>query len=115
VTNADYALGARALAQSLASAPVRSRYRGSSHRRGRRGSELARARISVAGWCAPNLLATSGGFQRAPCARTAAQDAPFTKGRKPAFHSPLDNFCKLRLWQLTEYEACVFIDADALV
>ena len=30
--------------------------------------------------------------------------APFTKGRKPAFHSPLDNFCKLRLWQLREYE-----------
>jgi alpha-N-acetylglucosamine transferase len=43
------------------------------------------------------------------------QVAPFTKGRKPAFHSPLDNFCKLRLWELTEYDRCVFIDADALV
>lgn len=41
--------------------------------------------------------------------------APFSKGRKPAFHSPLDNFCKLRLWQLTDYDACVFIDADAIV
>ena len=41
--------------------------------------------------------------------------APFTKGRKPAFHTPLDNFVKLRLWQLEDYERCVFIDADALV
>jgi alpha-N-acetylglucosamine transferase len=41
--------------------------------------------------------------------------APFTKGRKPSFHTPLDNFCKLRLWQLIEYNTCVFIDADALV
>ncbi|WP_267554890.1 glycosyltransferase, partial [Rhizobium rhizogenes] len=41
--------------------------------------------------------------------------APFTKGRKPSFHTPLDNFCKLRLWQLIEYDTCVFIDADALV
>jgi alpha-N-acetylglucosamine transferase len=37
------------------------------------------------------------------------------RGRKPDFHSPLDNFCKLRLWELTEYERCVFIDADAIV
>ncbi|MDX3929147.1 MAG: glycosyltransferase [Shinella sp.] len=41
--------------------------------------------------------------------------APFTKGRKPDFHTPLDNFVKLRLWQLVEYESCVFIDADAIV
>ncbi len=41
--------------------------------------------------------------------------APFTKGRKPDFHTPLANFCKLRLWQLTEYENVVFLDADVLV
>lgn len=40
---------------------------------------------------------------------------PFTKGKKPAFHSPLDNFCKLRLWQLTDYERLVFLDADTLM
>ena len=28
--------------------------------------------------------------------------APFTKGGKPVFHTPLDNFVKLRLWQLEE-------------
>ena len=41
--------------------------------------------------------------------------APFTKGNKPDFHTPLDNFCKLRLWQLTDYDKVVFVDADALV
>ena len=41
--------------------------------------------------------------------------APFTKGIKPAFHDPLDNFCKLRLWELEQYECVVFIDADAIV
>lgn len=40
---------------------------------------------------------------------------PFTKGRKPAFHTPLDNFRKLRAWQLTAYRSFIFIDADALV
>lgn len=40
---------------------------------------------------------------------------PFTKGTKPAFHDPLDNFCKLRLWELEAFEKIVFIDADALV
>ena len=41
--------------------------------------------------------------------------APFSKGEKPAFHDPLDNFCKLRLWELDDYERIVFIDADAIV
>ena len=41
--------------------------------------------------------------------------APFTKGVKPDFHDPLDNFCKLALWQLTEYRRVVFLDADTLV
>jgi alpha-N-acetylglucosamine transferase len=41
--------------------------------------------------------------------------APFTKGSKPVFHDPLDNFAKLRLWQLVELERVVFLDADTLV
>ena len=41
--------------------------------------------------------------------------ASFTKGEKPTFHTPLDNFVKLRLWQLEDYESVVFIDADAIV
>ena len=59
--------------------------------------------------------AALGRLQRAPRPQEPPRQAPFTKGRKPDFHSPLDNFCKLRLWQLTEYQRCVFIDADALV
>lgn len=41
--------------------------------------------------------------------------SPFTRGTKPVFHEALDNFCKLRLWQLEQYHRVVFIDADALV
>ena len=41
--------------------------------------------------------------------------APFTKGKKPVFHNPIDNFCKLRLWELDQFDRVVFIDADAIV
>jgi alpha-N-acetylglucosamine transferase len=41
--------------------------------------------------------------------------APFTKGNKPQFHNPLDNFVKLRLWELEEYQKVIFLDADILV
>jgi alpha-N-acetylglucosamine transferase len=41
--------------------------------------------------------------------------APFNKGNKPAFHDPIDNFCKLELWKLAEYARVVFLDADAVV
>ncbi|BBM03984.1 glycosyltransferase family 8 protein [Microbulbifer sp. GL-2] len=43
------------------------------------------------------------------------QRAPFDKGEKPAFHNPLNNFCKLALWRLTEYDKVVFLDADILL
>ena len=41
--------------------------------------------------------------------------APFTKGNKPDFHDPLNNFLKLRLWQMEEHDKVVFLDADTLV
>lgn len=41
--------------------------------------------------------------------------APFTKGAKPTFHDPLLNFVKLRVWELEEYEKVIFLDADTLV
>ena len=41
--------------------------------------------------------------------------APFNKGNKPAFHDPVDNFCKLELWKLTDYDKIIFLDADSLV
>ncbi|MEM8571809.1 MAG: glycosyltransferase [Pseudomonadota bacterium] len=62
-----------------------------------------------------DLLPTSDAFNTAHAKREIHGRNPFTKGEKPSFHTPLDNFVKLRLWQLTEYEKIVFIDADALV
>ncbi len=43
------------------------------------------------------------------------ENAPFTKGEKPQFHNPLDNFLKLRLWEMEAYERVVFLDADCIV
>lgn len=60
-------------------------------------------------------LRTSQGFNERHERGRLHAAAPFTKGGKPVFHTPLDNFVKLRLWQLCEYERVVFIDADALV
>lgn len=112
VTNADYALGARALLHSL-------RLTGT-------GADLVVMHTDVdAAALAPlsaigarlvkvELLPTSVAFNIAH-ARTALHGAaPFTKGEKPPFHTPLDNFAKLRLWQL-DYDRVVFIDADAIV
>jgi len=61
------------------------------------------------------LLDTSPEFNARHQRDRLHADAPFTKGNKPAFHTPLDNFAKLRLWELEQYDNCVFIDADAIV
>ncbi len=61
------------------------------------------------------LLDLSQAFQERHARGALHATAPFGKGRKPVFHSPLANFCKLRLWQLTEYDACVFLDADTVM
>lgn len=114
VTNDDYALGATALLRSL-------RRTGTSADlvvlRTGGASEPALAPLAALGarLVPVELLPTSPAFNlRHQRARLHAE-APFTKGDKPAFHTPLDNFAKLRLWQLTEYERCVFLDADTLV
>ncbi len=59
-------------------------------------------------------LPTSAAFEAAHGRAAVHTRAPFTKGEKPAFHTPLDNFVKLRLWQLP-YERVVFLDADTVV
>ena len=112
VTNEDYALAARALARSLTMT----------------GAEWPLTVLAVRD--VPGLdqlealgcrllpvdpLPVSGEF-RARHTRTAQHaEAPFTKGNKPAFHDPLDNFVKLRLWELEQYRKVVFLDADMLV
>lgn len=114
VTNADYAMGATALARSICltdtDADIVVLHTG--------GVESARLLPLVDLGCrlvATHLLPLSDAFNERHGRVSVHHAAPFTKGRKPDFHSPLDNFCKLRLWQLTDYDRCIFIDADALV
>ncbi len=114
VTNRDYARGATALANSLQHTGTTADIvilhtgaveAGDLQRLGRAGCRLVEV----------EHLPLSDGFNERHARRNLHGAAPFTKGRKPDFHTPLDNFCKLRLWQLMDYRACVFIDADAIV
>ncbi|NVO22913.1 glycosyltransferase [Donghicola mangrovi] len=114
VTNADYALGARALVQSLVwtgtAADLVVMYTGGVAR-----SDLAPLLALGARLVQVDLLPTSEGFNTLHARRNLHGAAPFTKGEKPSFHTPLDNFAKLRLWQMTDYVSVVFLDADTLV
>ncbi|OWZ92408.1 glycosyl transferase [Sinorhizobium sp. LM21] len=114
VTNADYALGARALARSITRTGTRADIV-VLHTGGVSVDVLAPLAEFGCRLVETNLLPLSEAFNARHQRRNVHDKAPFTKGRKPDFHSPLDNFCKLRLWQLTEYRRCVFIDADAVV
>ncbi|WP_349365414.1 MAG: glycosyltransferase [Nitratireductor rhodophyticola] len=114
VTNEDYAMGALALVRSLrltqTDADLVVMHTGGAPAHALKPLAALGARLVPA-----ELLPTSDAFnERHQRARLHA-NAPFTKGNKPSFHTPLDNFAKLRLWQLTEYERVVFIDADAVV
>lgn len=112
VTNADYALGARALLRSIVLS-------------GTEADICVLHTDVVAAHLAPlsalgarlvrcELLPTSPAFNATHALEALHGRAAFTKGEKPPFHTPLDNFAKLRLWQL-DYARVVFIDADALV
>lgn len=113
VTNADFALGARALIRSLrltgTTADLVVMYTGGV------AKEALTPLSALGALCvAVDLLDTSPAFNTAHDRATLHDMAPFTKGNKPAFHTPLDNFAKLRLWQLP-YDRVVFLDADTLV
>ncbi|RUM12135.1 glycosyltransferase [Rhizobium fabae] len=114
VTNSDYAMGATALARSL-------RRTGTAadvvvlHTGGVDAAALVPLKALDCRLIEVEHLPLSDVFNDRHARGSLHSAAPFTKGRKPDFHSPLDNFCKLRLWQLVDYERCVFIDADALV
>ncbi len=114
VTNPDYALGATALVRSLV-------HSGTSadilvmHTGGVALSELAAVEALGARLVRVELLPTSDAFNERHARRAIYGANPFTKGRKPDFHTPLDNFAKLRLWEFEEYERIVFLDADTLV
>lgn len=113
VTNAGYVQGARALVRSLVlsgtGADIVVMHTGAV-------AEEALAPVAALGarLVRIGLLPTSEGFNALHARDRLHGVAPFTKGGKPGFHTPLDNFAKLRLWQL-DYDRVVFIDADALV
>lgn len=113
VTNADFALGARALLRSL-------RLSGTTadlvvlHTGAVDADAVAPLAAQGARLVETDLLPTSAAFDAAHGRDALHGAAPFTKGEKPAFHTPLDNFAKLRLWQL-DYDRVVFLDADTLV
>lgn len=114
VTNPDYVLGATALVRSLrltgTKADIVVMHTG--------GVDVATLEplIALGARLHPaDLLPTSDAFNERHSRARIHADKPFTKGRKPDFHTPLDNFAKLRLWEMEAYDRIVFIDADAIV
>jgi alpha-N-acetylglucosamine transferase len=114
VTNADYIKGATALVHSLrrtgTSADIVILHTGA--------VEPADLHHFMALGCRiveVEHLPLSEAFNERHARKNIHGAAPFTKGRKPDFHTPLDNFCKLRLWQMEEYRTVVFLDADVVV
>ncbi len=113
VTNADFARGAAALIRSL-------RLSGTTadlvvmHTRGVTTNDLKPLRAQGARLVPVDLPDMSAAFNAAHERVALHGKVPFTKGNKPSFHTPLDNFAKVRLWQL-DYERVVFLDADTLV
>lgn len=113
VTNVDFAMGAKALMNSL-------RITGTAadlvvmHTAAVPEESLTPLRDAGARLIKTELLPTSEAFNRAHARDALHGSAPFTKGTKPPFHTPLDNFAKLRLWQL-DYDRVVFLDADTVV
>ena len=112
VTNEDYCLGALALARSLQLVKSEFRLLVLSTTEGENLTDLEEARCEI---IEVRKLPLSKPFEERHSRKSQHQAAPFTKGKKPSFHDPLYNFCKLRLWELEHYERLVFIDADAIV
>lgn len=114
VTNADYATGAAALIRSIRATETRADIV-VLHTGGVGTADVARLAALGARMVGTDLLPTSEAFNLAHARDSLHAAAPFTRGGKPGFHSPLDNFAKLRLWQLTDYDRVVFLDADTLM
>lgn len=112
VANADYVLGAIALARSLkrvgAQAPLTVMTTGD--------YEHLETLAALGCTLLPvEPLPLSEAFRSRHARESIHTQSPYLKGNKPAFHDPLLNFAKLRLWELDRFERVVFIDADALV
>ena len=105
VSNPDFLTGAVALARSLAM--VKSKFPLTVLALdGIEGIERLKAlgcRIQIV-----EPLALSEGFQARHSRSSQHKQAPFTKGNKPDFHNPLNNFLKLRLWEMEQHEKVVW-------
>jgi len=112
VTNPDYVLGARALARSLSMCRAQWPLTVLAVRDLPGLDELEALGCQV---LRVEPLPLSEDFRARHSRMSQHARAPFTKGNKPIFHDPLDNFVKLRLWELEEYEKVLFLDADILV
>lgn len=112
VTNADYLHGALALARSLKTAGAEAPLLVLAPP-GAEGLDRLEREGAVIHEVAP--LPLSAGFRARHSRDAQHAAAPFTKGTKPFFHDPLDNFQKLRLWELEDYDRLVFLDADVVV
>jgi alpha-N-acetylglucosamine transferase len=113
VTNADFAVGAGALLRSLALSGTTAE-RVVMHTGGVPQTALRDLAARGARLVPVDLLPTSEAFNARHAKNRIHSENPFTKGTKPPFHTPLDNFAKLRLWQLP-FDRVVFLDADTLV
>ena len=114
VTNPDYVLGATALLRSLSLSNTDADLV-VLHTPGVLDENLESLRQFGPRLGKCERLPTSTAFNERHERGRLHKAAPFSKGGKPVFHTPLDNFVKLRLWQLEDYQKVVFIDADALV
>lgn len=113
VTNADFARGARALLRSLALTGTTAA-RVVLHTAAVPDASLRDMEAAGATLAPVDLLPTTDAFNERHARARIHRDHPFLKGTKPPFHTPLDNFLKLRLWQLP-FDRVVFLDADTLV
>lgn len=113
IANADYIVGAHALARSLnmvqAQAPLTALILDPTLVGLDALESLGVKLVQVA----PLPLSEEFTARHSRAAQHAA--APFIKGNKPIFHNPLLNFVKLRLWEMEQYDSVVFLDADTLV
>ncbi len=111
VSNEDYALAAKALARSLVMTDAQWPLTVIAPRGVSGLDELSSLGCRIQ---PVDPLALSDDFRDRHSRRSQHAAAPFTKGNKPVFHDPLDNFAKLRLWELEEYDRVVFLDADLI-
>lgn len=111
VTNEEYGLGALALARSLRSVGAARPLIVLATAQAEHLDELEAEGCRIMPVTQP---AVSEGFRERHSREALHRAAPFNKGNKPAFHDPVDNFCKLELWKLEDYSKIVFLDADAI-